>query len=403
MPRPQRYQTPLHQPRFNNTPEGQFAQGVNNSIAALILGGQSPNDAAESASEAALREKQGMSAEASAEKNRIEADIARLFFGDASDPAGYAKRRTASMEGLTPEQQPFAATAWQTRANRNDPANIAKAENLNRDVASLLMDPSQAGEVGTRNAAVEGKSLYGTGGEGQILQHFTGGVQQTPVSRANIAKTGAETRKADAEAKTGTDGAKPQFGWRYKPDGSLEAIPGGPADEKSKIRTQGGDTVDTLVTTLNDYYDQLDEGGGITNPKEGTLSNVRAGLSSSAAGQAAGRMFGTQNQSTRNKIAQARPLLLQAIKNATGMSAKQMDSNVELKLYLSAATDPTLDVSANREALANIVKLYGSANPADTPATPAAGKLTVYDSSGNAVGYVSKANVGKLPPGHTAR
>jgi hypothetical protein len=61
-------------------------------------------------------------------------------------------------------------------------------------------------------------------------------------------------------------------------------------------------------------------------------------------------------------------MLLQAIMKATGMSAKQMDSNVELKLYLATATDPTLDVAANRRALDKIEELFGSGKTAVPPA-----------------------------------
>ena len=67
-----------------------------------------------------------------------------------------------------------------------------------------------------------------------------------------------------------------------------------------------------------------------------------------------------------------RPLLLQAIMKATGMSAKQMDSNAELKLYLSTATDPTKGLQANMEALDRIEKLYGSGQ-LDTPKKPNSG------------------------------
>jgi hypothetical protein len=57
---------------------------------------------------------------------------------------------------------------------------------------------------------------------------------------------------------------------------------------------------------------------------------------------------------------------------ATGMSAKQMDSNAELKLYLATATDPTLDVATNKRALDMILSLYGGGNvkPADTAKPP---------------------------------
>lgn len=121
----------------------------------------------------------------------------------------------------------------------------------------------------------------------------------------------------------------------------------------------GRETVSTVVSSLRDSYDKLSASGGITDPSKGTLSNIGAAIGSSGIGQIAGRAVGTENQSLRNTIAQTRPLLMNAIKQATGMSAKQMDSNVELKLWLATATDPTLDIKANMNALDNIEKLYG--------------------------------------------
>jgi hypothetical protein len=163
-------------------------------------------------------------------------------------------------------------------------------------------------------------------------------------------------------------------GYRWKEDGSQEFIPGGPADLKSQATTAGQGTVDGVVADLRDRYRQLHEGGGITSTDNGVLGNTSAWASSSAGGQAAGRLFGTQNQSARNSIAMSRPLLLQAIMKATGMSAKQMDSNAELKLYLATATDPTLDLEANMAALDRIEMLYGSGNRkgAEPPTAPKA-------------------------------
>ena len=148
------------------------------------------------------------------------------------------------------------------------------------------------------------------------------------------------------------------MGYRMKPDGTLEAIPGGPADQKALTVNAGRETVDTLVTGLKAQYDTLKEGGGITT-KENTFKNIPAFLSSTGVGQTTGKLFGTQNQSARNTIAQSRPLLLQAIKKATGASAKEMDSNVELQMYLRAATDPTLDYESNIAALQQLQTLYG--------------------------------------------
>ena len=149
------------------------------------------------------------------------------------------------------------------------------------------------------------------------------------------------------------------MGYRMKQDGSLEPIPGGPADQKAQIIDVGRQTVDTLITGLKDKYNLLKESGGITSTSQGALSNVPAYLSSSGIGQTLGKTFATENQSARNTIAQSRPLLLQAIARATGMSSKQMDSNTELQMYLKAATDPTLDYEANTYALNQLQTLYG--------------------------------------------
>jgi len=152
-------------------------------------------------------------------------------------------------------------------------------------------------------------------------------------------------------------------GYRYTADGNgMEVIPGGPADLKAQAldanKAAGAADVDLAVGTLRDAYDRLDQGGGITNTNKGTLDNSVAWASSSAPGQLVGKMLGTKNQSARNEIEMTRPALLAALMKATGMSAKQMDSNAELKLWMRTATDPTLDIQANRAALSKIEQKY---------------------------------------------
>lgn len=163
-------------------------------------------------------------------------------------------------------------------------------------------------------------------------------------------------------AQRGTKGNPAPSGFRWTADGNLERIPGGPADLKAEAELQkkaaGAGDVDVALGTLRDAYDRLEKGGGITSTENSAAGNIIPSLSASGPGQAMGRMFGTQNQSARNDIAMARPALLAALMRATGMSAKQMDSNAELKLWLSTATDPTLDVQSNRRALQNIEKKY---------------------------------------------
>jgi hypothetical protein len=172
--------------------------------------------------------------------------------------------------------------------------------------------------------------------------------QMTPYQRAHLGVLAGNQANA-----------RVPMGYRMTKDGGLEPIPGGPADQKAQTVDIGRQTVDTLATGLKSQYDILKESGGITSKNESAISNIPAYLASSGAGQTAGKMFGTANQSARNTIAQSRPLLLQAIAKATGMSSKQMDSNTELQMYLKAATDPKLSYEANVTALRNLDKTFG--------------------------------------------
>ena len=134
-----------------------------------------------------------------------------------------------------------------------------------------------------------------------------------------------------------------------------------------------------LIAQLRDSYDKLDKGGGIVNAAHPWWENVQAWVGRSGVGQTLGSMVGTANQSQRDRIYQTRPLLLAAIKDATGMSAKQLDSNAELKLWLDAASSPERDVGASREALDNIENFIQTKGKAatmrSTPPPPQVGEI----------------------------
>ena len=132
------------------------------------------------------------------------------------------------------------------------------------------------------------------------------------------------------------------------------------ADTKAQAKADGSSVVDQHIAALRDAYSQLNEGDGVTSINKKWGSNLAAKVGKSGVGQWLGDAVGTNNQTQRDIIAQTRPLLLQAIMKSTGMSAKQMDSNAELKLWLATATDPTKSLQANMQALDNIERVYGS-------------------------------------------
>lgn len=128
-------------------------------------------------------------------------------------------------------------------------------------------------------------------------------------------------------------------------------------DKSSKNSAK--EQLSALVADLGNDYSNLKKTGSIVSSGTSGLDNIGAKISSSGVGQFFGSTVGTEAQSTRQAIAQKRPLLLNLIKNATGMSAQQMNSNAEMQLYLQAATDPTLSYEANMSALENLDKMFG--------------------------------------------
>ena len=153
-------------------------------------------------------------------------------------------------------------------------------------------------------------------------------------------------------------GANGQPQWVERKD-AIGKTPAG-AGSKAEATIAGKADVDKDVVKLKSMLDDLKAGGGITDTSEGALSNVGAYISSSPMGQAAGGAVGSKNQKARDELLMIRPSLLRSIMQSTGMSARQMDSNTELKLWLSTATDPTKSYQANIGALNSIAEKYGS-------------------------------------------
>lgn len=113
------------------------------------------------------------------------------------------------------------------------------------------------------------------------------------------------------------------------------------------------------LKTLKGYYNELSNAGAAVDTKKSGMDNMRARVGASGPGQLTGEVFGTANQSTRNKIQQIQPLLIQDIRQASKMGAKGLDSEKELEFYLKAATNPRLDIQANLSAIGVLDKAYG--------------------------------------------
>jgi hypothetical protein len=147
-------------------------------------------------------------------------------------------------------------------------------------------------------------------------------------------------------------------------DAIKTAQPQGPKPTYTEVRKQqqidkGKGNVTKLVEKLGGYYSELEKRGGAVR-EGGGLANVPAYLGGTFGFREVPQALGTEASSTRTKITSARRALVQEIKNATGMSAQEMNSNAELQGLLDAATDPTQPLEAVRATLETLDQLYGT-------------------------------------------
>jgi hypothetical protein len=135
-------------------------------------------------------------------------------------------------------------------------------------------------------------------------------------------------------------------------------------------KTQLADDLENLRSS----FLQLDKLQAIPSTQRGVVSNIMAGTAATGLGQAAGRLVGTEAQVEREVINSARSRLVNSIKNATGMSAQQLNSNVELQTMLKSISDPGQPIEAALRIIDDIENAYvkGQGMP-KKPAKPAGG------------------------------
>jgi hypothetical protein len=128
-------------------------------------------------------------------------------------------------------------------------------------------------------------------------------------------------------------------------------------DERKK--QEGRTNVNTTLGKMFAAYERLNEIGGIPSEARGTGGNIAAYAAGTAPGQAVGQALGTRAQSVRNELQSLARTLITDIKNSTGMSAQEMNSNVELQQMLAAVSSPTQSIESVRAIIQNLSERYG--------------------------------------------
>jgi hypothetical protein len=125
-------------------------------------------------------------------------------------------------------------------------------------------------------------------------------------------------------------------------------------------KTQLADDLDNLRAS----FQALDEMRAIPSTERNVLSNIGSATAASGVGQMFGRATGSEAQVERDVINSARSRLVNSIKNATGMSAQQLNSNVELQTMLKSIADPGQSIEAAMRIIDDIENAYVKGNGA---------------------------------------
>lgn len=147
-------------------------------------------------------------------------------------------------------------------------------------------------------------------------------------------------------------------------------------EKKAAEKLPGRKQVSTLINKVRAAYEALDKAEAIPSETRGGFANAMDYFGTSSLGREAQKMVGTKSSKYLSEIINSRKLLATAIKNATGMSAQEMNSNVELQLTLDALTDPTQGIEAARTTLNTLEELYGAPRTAAPAAAPRAAAKT---------------------------
>lgn len=136
-----------------------------------------------------------------------------------------------------------------------------------------------------------------------------------------------------------------------------------PATVGTRKQIKGQANIDKTLDKMMGTYEQLLTSGDMISSKTATadpLGTLGRYLKGTTVGQETEKALGSKAQDRRNRISALRGQLLQDIKEATGQTSKELDSNFELKTALERLGDPTMSIESIRAIVSDISSRYGS-------------------------------------------
>ena len=247
----------------------------------------------------------------------------------------------------------------------NDPAFVATPEYAAAWNASFgekiieMPDPNNPSKVIFQRVRAPAPDMY---------PRPTFGQQPNALAPAAAAAQPTNALAMNAGGYGGAPMPTPQTSTAIRPDmrtetgeGMLAKVPTvSDAQIKEQAKVKGKSDVTQILGTLLKDYNSLEEMKAIPSENRSVAENIPAYLGATALGQEAGKAVGTKAQTLRTNVQSSARFLLTAIKNATGMSAQEMNSIPELQALQEAVTKPTQSIESVRDIIANVDKLYGT-------------------------------------------
>jgi GH24 family phage-related lysozyme (muramidase) len=143
----------------------------------------------------------------------------------------------------------------------------------------------------------------------------------------------------------------------------LPVTPTQPVTVGTRKQIKGQSNIDKTLDKMLGTYDQLLTSGDMISSQTAAadpLGTLGRYLKGTTVGQETEKALGSKAQDRRNRISALRGQLLQDIKEATGQTSKELDSNFELKSALERLGDPTMSIESIRAIVSDLSSRYGS-------------------------------------------
>lgn len=249
---------------------------------------------------------------------------------------------------------------------------------------------------GGQDQVVGGNGQDQIADSGQIMNDGMDEITQMQVLSALASGDTNAALKAMADARKTAEPASPQG--KLEQDYRKGLVSKETFEKASKsenleleTRNEGKKNFEGVLKDMNTLLDELDKEGGIVNTNKNSIMNTGRYLANTEGGSAlfglipvpggqdVGRAFGTKEQTIRDKLDAKKKLLSRVIMQATGMSAKQMDSNTELKMFLNSLGNPSSSYQSNKDILKTLSGMYGLGTLAEGSESPASDLSTMSD------------------------